>query len=171
MCVTEWRNIKWNQLVLDGTESEEACMPVYTETRMWRFGRLSPIPHRQTHSQTLKDRATQLLRSRSGALVKQFNLIALCLKEFSLWNWFFISILNPKLKGLNLLIVLTVFFFDSWLWLKLRCPEWDYKSGWKWSRGGRSGPSIIPRWHRTTGDQRLTKLYSDRKGYQLLPVC
>ena len=83
---------------------------------MWIFGRLSPIPHRQTHSQTLKDRATQLLRSRSGALVKQFILIALCFKEFSLWNYFFCYIkdtYNPKLKGLNLLIVKFLLFSFS----------------------------------------------------------
>ena len=37
----------------------------------WRSGQGSGIPNRQSNRQTLKDSATQLLRSRSGALKKQ----------------------------------------------------------------------------------------------------
>ena len=42
--------------------------------KKWRFGRVLPIPDRPT---TLKDRATQLLRSRSGALVTKHNIFLL----------------------------------------------------------------------------------------------
>ena len=52
------------------------CMPYKGKQsriilKKWRFSRMLPIPDRPT---TLKDRATQLLRSRSGALVTQRNI-------------------------------------------------------------------------------------------------
>ena len=42
----------------------------------WRSGQVSRMPYGQTNSQTLKDRATQLLKKyKSGALVTQIVII------------------------------------------------------------------------------------------------
>ena len=51
------------QLVIDDTGSVEG---IYCTK--WRSGQVLPMPHSQT---TLKDRATQLLKYKSGALVTQ----------------------------------------------------------------------------------------------------
>ena len=58
---------RW-QLVLDYTESVEGIYAFIYCTK-WSFGQVSRMPDKRTDGQTLKDRATQLPRSRSGALV------------------------------------------------------------------------------------------------------
>ena len=58
-------------MVIDDTGSVED-IHAFIYCKKWRFGRVSPMPDGRTHSQTLKDRATQLLiKYRSGALVTQ----------------------------------------------------------------------------------------------------
>ena len=56
------------QLVIDDTGSVEGIY-AFIYCAKWRSGQVSPMPY----SQTLKDRATQLLiKYKSGALVRQF---------------------------------------------------------------------------------------------------
>ena len=62
------------QLVLDDTGSVEGIYAFIYCTK-WRFGQVLPMPYSLTHSQTLKDRATQLLiKCKSGALVTQLEI-------------------------------------------------------------------------------------------------
>ena len=59
------------QLVIDDTGSVEGIYAFIYCTK-WRSGQVLPMPHWLTDSQTLKDRATQLLtKYKSGALVTQ----------------------------------------------------------------------------------------------------
>ena len=58
-------------MVLDDTGSVEG-MHAFIYCTKWRSGEVLPMPDSLTHSQTLKDRATQLLKKyKSGALVTQ----------------------------------------------------------------------------------------------------
>ena len=60
------------QLVIDDTGSVESIYAFIYCTK-WRSGRVSRMPDGGTHSQTLKDRATQFLtKYKSGALVTQY---------------------------------------------------------------------------------------------------
>ena len=52
-------------------EMMKLCTVSVQHIKAWNLVVLTLIPHRLTDRQTLKDRATQLLRSRSGALVTQ----------------------------------------------------------------------------------------------------
>ena len=66
-----WRK----QLVIDDTGSVEGIYAFIYCTK-WRSGQVLPMPYSLTHSQTLKDRATQLLiKYKSGALVTQYIFI------------------------------------------------------------------------------------------------
>ena len=59
-------------MVIDDTGSVED-IHAFIYCKKWRFGQVSPMPDRQTDSQT-KDSATQLLiKYKSGALVTQFS--------------------------------------------------------------------------------------------------
>ena len=53
--------------------------------KMCRCSPVFLIPNRMTDRQTLKDRATQLLRSRSEALVTQYTFDNQCVRHFLLW--------------------------------------------------------------------------------------
>ena len=60
-------------MVIGDTGSVEGIYAFIYFTK-WRSGRVLPMPDGQTHSQTLKDSATQLLtKYKSGALVTQFD--------------------------------------------------------------------------------------------------
>ena len=60
-------------MVIDDTGSVED-IHAFIYCKKWRFGRVSRMPDGRTHSQTLKDRATQLLiKYKSGALVTQYQ--------------------------------------------------------------------------------------------------
>ena len=64
---------RW-QLVIDDTGSVEG-IHAFIYCKKWRSGQALPMPDRRTHSQTLKDRATQLLiKFKTGALVTQCSL-------------------------------------------------------------------------------------------------
>ena len=59
-------------MVIDNTGSVED-IHAFIYCKKWRFGRVSRMPDGRTHSQTLKDRATQLLiKYKNGAPVTQF---------------------------------------------------------------------------------------------------
>ena len=60
-------------MVIDDTGSVED-IHAFIYCKKWRFGRVSRMPDGRTHSQTLKDSATQLLiKYKSGALVTQYQ--------------------------------------------------------------------------------------------------
>ena len=62
-------------MVIDDTGSVED-IHAFIYCKKWRFGQVSPMPDRQTDSQT-KDSATQLLiKYKSGALVTQYKAFA-----------------------------------------------------------------------------------------------
>ena len=62
---------RW-QLAIDDTGSVEGiCAFIYCAK--WRSGQVSHMPDKWMDGQTLKDRATQLLKSKSGALVPQYQ--------------------------------------------------------------------------------------------------
>ena len=64
---------RW-QLVINDTGSVEGIYAFIYCTK-WRSGQVLPMPDSLTHSQTLEDRATQLLiEYKSGALVTQIPL-------------------------------------------------------------------------------------------------
>ena len=54
-------------------EMVKLCTGSVQHINDWTLVVLTLIPHRLTDRQTLKDRATQLFRSRSGALVTQLK--------------------------------------------------------------------------------------------------
>ena len=65
------------QLILDDTGSVEGIYAFIYCTK-WRSGQVLPMPDSLTDSQTLKDRATQLLtKYKSGALVTQIPAVYL----------------------------------------------------------------------------------------------
>ena len=76
-----WVIIWGYRLIPDGTSIGPLCLYIFWNK--WRFGRVSAIPD----SQTLKDRATQLLRSRSGALITQLWLRGQSSLLASIWIW------------------------------------------------------------------------------------
>ena len=70
------------QLVIDDTGSVDD-IHAFIYCKKWRFWQVSPMPDWLTHSQTLKDSATQLLiKYKSGALVTQCN---------TKWWWLLVS--------------------------------------------------------------------------------
>ena len=75
--------MRQQQLAIDDTGSVLGINAFIYWTK-WRFGRVSAIPH----SQTLKDWATKLLRSRSGALITQLWLRGQPSLLASIWIWF-----------------------------------------------------------------------------------
>ena len=62
-------------MVIDDTGSVEGSYAFIYCTK-WRSGQVSRMPYGRTNSQTLKDRATQLLKKyKSGAIVTQIVII------------------------------------------------------------------------------------------------
>ena len=66
-------SLSWYCLVLGGTGSAWACMPVYIGKK-WRFGRSLPMPH---VSQTTEYSATQLVYSIKFKLSHAINKVYL----------------------------------------------------------------------------------------------